>query len=432
MFHERVLGVESRNLDTFFAGKEGVLEILKSCKKEYAVIEGVMGLYDGINVSGIEGSGYETAKITGTPIVLVMDASAVGRTVISLIKGMLLDDTEHLIKGIILNRISKSYYEKLEPVLKDSILQMRADVRLLGFLPKDPGISIESRHLGLVLPGEIKDIREKISQAALLLEKNTDMATLRAIMDDSVTEGFSESRKKQIDPPRYMKKTNLTLAVARDDAFCFYYRDNLELIEKKGVSVRFFSPLCDTGIDENVNGILLGGGYPELYLKQLSENKSMLESVRKALDNGIPSLAECGGFMYLHKRVTDKSGKRFEIAGVCDGDCNYSGHLVRFGYMEIIKVNNSDTEGMKKEQKTRYKADGFIECMTGLRGHEFHYYESTCSKLALTAAKPDKSKEWGCMVTGNNGIWGFPHFYYNSKPEFIDYFIQRMKEVSVG
>ncbi len=445
MFHKGVLGIESRNLDTFFAGVEGIRHILSDCQKNYAVIEGVMGLYDGMDVASLAGSGYEIAALSDTPIILIVDASGIGRSVISLIRGMLADDTEGLIRGLILNRISKSFYEKLQPVLKAEIKAMREDVTLLGYFPKQSDIAITSRHLGLLLPGEIADIRERIRRAAALLEEGVDLASLVRIMDESTEQGStapSENAEPEVACPKTIgrvttgnepvgKEINkslsvvdaapLTLAVAYDEAFCFYYPDNLKLFEKNGVRIQYFSPLYDKELPREADGILLGGGYPENYLEKLSQNSSMRSSIKKAIEKGIPSLAECGGFMYLHRTITDKEGRAYEMVGTIEGDCRWAGHLVRFGYLQI--------EAPSPGQETK---NPLAQSLIGMRGHEFHYYESTNSGNALVAAKPDHSGQRECIIAESNGIWGFPHFYYPSHPAFAKAFIKEMKEVCHG
>ncbi|MCR5283569.1 MAG: cobyrinate a,c-diamide synthase [Lachnospiraceae bacterium] len=442
MFHKQVLGIESRNLDSFFAGAEGIRETLSGCPKEYAVIEGVMGLYDGTDVKSTAGSAYEIAALTQTPIILIMDASGIGRSVISLIKGVLADDDKGLIRGLILNRISKGFYEKLRPVLEEEIGVLRADVTLLGYMPKQADIALPARHLGLLLPTEIADIRERIRSAAACLKEGADLDALLRIMEeapllgrDQKTEDRSREGKDRAgvgagtgegigedvgeDTGEGSGKT-LTLAVARDEAFCFYYPENLELFAKKGVRIRCFSPLRDEALPKEADGILLGGGYPELYLKELCQNKSMRRSIREAIEQGIPSLAECGGFMYLHSTITDKEGKAYEMVGAVDGDCSFAGHLVRFGYLQIESVGS----GQEKNP--------LLESMIGMRGHEFHYYESTDSGNALVAAKPDHSGQRPCIIAAKNGVWGYPHFYYPSDPAFAACFIKRMKEVFDG
>ncbi len=431
MFHKKVLGVESRNLDTFFAGKEGIRDSLSKCGDGYTVIEAVMGLYDGLSPESGEGSGYDIATALKSPVILVFDAHGAGRTMISLIKGMLFDDTEHLIKGIILNRISEGFYERLRPVLEKELKAIRGDVRLLGFFPKAQDLVIESRHLGLRLPGEIEDLKKKIEAAADILKQRVDIDAVLSIMNSAESFGISSTEPDAREQGSVSENTasgkgpvkDLTLAVAYDEAFCFYYRDNLELFEKLGVSIKFFSPIRDKALPEGCDGLLLGGGYPENYLKELSMNTSMLTSVSKTIDRGIPSLAECGGFMYLHRTVRDKEGRPFDLVGAVDGECSYLGRLVRFGYLEIAAVNH------KSDAEIR---DRLAQSLVGMRGHEFHYYESTANGSAVKAAKPDGSRSFDSMVIERNGVWGFPHFYYGSAPDFVREFVSRMREVKYG
>ena len=429
MFHKKVLGIDSRNLDIFFAGKSGIREIFSRCGGSFSVVEAVMGLYDGISPEGDEGSGYEIASALKSPVILVFDAQGAGRTLISLIKGVLIDDTGHLIKGVILNRITEGFYERLRPVLEKELAAIRGDVRLLGFFPKTPDIVIESRHLGLMLPGEVENLKKKIEKAADILEEKVDIKAIVAIMDSAVDFEVEDSRPEgqgiisEGSKSETASMEKLSLAVAYDEAFCFYYRDNLELFENLGVSIKFFSPIRDKALPEDCDGLLLGGGYPENYLKELSMNRSMLASVRETIGRGIPSLAECGGFMYLHRTVTDKEGKPFDLVGVVDGSCSYIGKLVRFGYLKIASVNDNDDA---------LTNDRLIKRLVGMRGHEFHYYDSTANGSAVRVVKPSGSRKWDGMVIQGNGIWGFPHFYYGSAPEFVREFVKRMREVKYG
>ncbi len=433
LFHQKVIGVESRNLDTYFAGKEGIQKIMSSYGGRYAVIEGVMGIYDGANPEGIEGSCYEVAKALCAPVILVADASATSRTVISVIKGILLDDTDRLIKGIILNKMSQSLYERLGPVLEKELSELRGDVKLLGYFPKKKEVTIGSRHLGLMLPGEVDDIKQRISESAKVLEDCISVEKIVAIME-AVPKGSNNCRgtgedcvmktaisnEKQTFYPGTTRCEGLSLSVAMDEAFCFYYRDNLDIFREKGVEVNFFSPLHDGKLPEKCDAILLGGGYPENHLSELAENKAMLISIKNAIEKGIPSLAECGGFMYLHKSIADMEKRPYEMVGAVDGECHFTDHLVRFGYMQIERETHC------------LPGDELIHSLVGMKGHEFHYCDSTMNGNTCLAVKPGKDIKWECMVTGKNAIWGFPHFYYRSAPLFIDAFIERMRKVKYG
>ncbi len=305
LFHQKVIGIESRNLDAYFAGKEGIQKIMSSYGGRYAVIEGVMGIYDGATPEGIEGSCYEIAAALCTPIILVVDASATSRTVISVIKGILLDDTDRLIKGIILNKMSPSLFERLGPVLEKELSLLRGDVKVLGYFPKKREVTIGSRHLGLMLPGEVDDVKQRISESTKVLEDCISVEELVAIMEtapkgSSNCRGTGEdcvmktaiSNEKQTFYPGTTRGEGLSLSVALDEAFCFYYRDNLDIFREKGVEVNFFSPLHDGKLPDKCDAFLLGGGYPENHLRELGENKSMLTSIRDAIGSGIPSLAE--------------------------------------------------------------------------------------------------------------------------------------------
>ena len=416
LFHERVTGTWCSNLDTFFSGTSGVRRLVAQCRNPYAVIEGVMGLYDGADAGSTAGASYEIASATATPIILIVDASGIGRTVLSLIRGMLEDDPEHLIRGLILNRCSAGAYQFLKRILETELPEAGYHVRILGAVPPAENIRLESRYLGLKLPGEVADLRDQIRRAADLLEESVDIGGVLELMEEA---GQNELTTEVEVPERLFTKRPLTLAVARDEAFCFYYKENLGMFEKRGVKIKWFSPLHDRQIPDAADGLLFGGGYPENHLRELSQNTSMLESVKEAVERGIPSLAECGGFMYLHRTVADTAGNCFELAGVIDGECRYSGHLVRFGYMEIEAENMSGNAG-----------DRFTGSLVGMKGHEFHYYESYHSKGAYVAKKPFRNARWNCIVAGNNGIWGFPHFYYGSDPAFVEAFISRMEEMA--
>ncbi len=414
MFHKKAFGIESRNLDIFFMGEERLKASVVKARDSYAVIEGVMGLYDGNDVSSAAGSCYEIASVTSTPIVLVVNAGKVGRTIISMIKGVLADDDRKLIKGIILNNMSSGFYGMLFPELEKALSGSRPDVKLLGFFPKTKGIDFESRHLGLKLPDESEETGKKITIASEVFEENIDIDAMMEIMqsaDDIESPATDGLRDAKASPG-----AGLTLAVAYDDAFCFYYRDNIEMFEERGVKIRYFSPLYDSSVPEDADGLLFGGGYPELYLEKLSQNRSMLSSVKTFIDRGIPSLAECGGFMYLGKSVEDDKGNVFETVGAYDGKCRYSGKLVRFGYMHIEDAPDELLCGNMK----------------GLRGHEFHYYDSDMNGETCTAGKPFRDIIWMCIVNEKNGIWGFPHFYYGSNPAFVDSFVGKMREVKDG
>ncbi|MCR5674116.1 MAG: cobyrinate a,c-diamide synthase [Lachnospiraceae bacterium] len=413
MFHREVLGIDSRNLDSWFSGGRQIRRQLSEADGDCAVLEGVMGIYDGADPGGLRASSYEIACETATPVLLIVDAKGAGRTILSLIRGILEDDTEHLIRGILLNRISTGYYGMLRPVLAEGLERAGFGVSLLGFVPVSAEMELGSRHLGLLLPQEIDGIRGRIERAACLLEEHADLDGILEIMRSAPLIPASPASRRK-DPPA---EDPLTLAVARDSAFCFYYQDNLEQFARRGVRIRFFSPLADSEVPEDADGLLLGGGYPELHLRELSGNTSMLDSVRKSIDGGLPSLAECGGFMFLHERIVNEKGEAYPMAGVVAGECRYTGQLVRFGYMELLASSETDP---------------LSGAFAGMKGHEFHYYDSTCNGDSFLAGKPFREKQWTCMMAGKDHLWGFPHLYYGSREEAVDAFVEEMRNYHDG
>ncbi|MBQ8563305.1 MAG: cobyrinate a,c-diamide synthase, partial [Firmicutes bacterium] len=372
-----------------------------------AVLEGVMGLFDGLGGTEEEGSSYHLAKVTRTPIILVVDAKGMGRSVLPMIAGFLAYDTEKLIKGVILNRMSKAYYDIVKPLIEEEL-----GICVAGYFPENKNLTIESRHLGLQMPGELEGIAERLEEAAETLEKTVSVERIVEIasgaedlepVSDEAVKKASEKNKEADELP--------IIAVAKDEAFCFYYEDNLRLLREYGAGIRYFSPIHDSSLPKGCSAILLGGGYPELYARQLSANKAMHEAIRRAAADEMPIVAECGGFMYLHSEITDKSGTCYQMAGVLPGTCHYTGKLVRFGYIEI------------NEQEEHFLPSG-----GRIRGHEFHYFDSTDNGGGCIATKPAAGRTYPCVISGRTYWLGFPHLYYPSNPAFAKSFVQMAAE----
>ncbi|MBR5932331.1 MAG: cobyrinate a,c-diamide synthase [Lachnospiraceae bacterium] len=400
MFHRTVLKVPSENLDTFFSGEDTKRLFAEAAKDaDIAVMEGVMGLFDGLGGTREEGSAYHLAKMTKTPIILVVDVHGMGLSMVPLIKGFLDYDTEGLIRGVILNRMTASFLETMRPMLEKEL-----SVPVIGFFPSRKDIHLESRHLGLMLPGEIEDLETQLDAAADQFLETAGFDRLLQIADaaEDVEDVLSETYDDA--------NAELTLAVARDEAFCFYYGANMRTFQKKGVKIRYFSPLHDTVLPEDADGILLGGGYPELYVKKLGANESMKASIREAIGKGIPSLAECGGFLYLHEFLEDTDGNSAPMVGLIKGTAGNTGKLVRFGYVELSE-----------------KSPCFLKEGSKIKAHEFHYYDSPDNGDACVAVKPVTGKTWECIHEGNDHFWGFPHLYYPSCEEFADHFVEAMR-----
>lgn len=424
MFHRTVIGVGGGNLDSYFCDEDTLKSIIDKSGYDAAIIEGVMGLYDGALPTSITGSGYDIAYKTKTPIILVVDAKGQGRTVISTIKGMLADDKHKLIKGIILNRMSEGFYNKIRDVIEAELKVIRSDVRIVGFIPRLKETTISSRHLGLYMPDEIPDINSRIDALSDNIRKSCDMDLIYSLMDmaGDISSGeviySSVMLGQQINRP--IKKAHdsrrLKLAVAMDEAFCFYYQENLTLFNELNVDILYFSPIHDDRLPEGIDGLLLGGGYPENYLEVLSDNKSMRDSIKKAIDVGLPVLAECGGFMYLHDFITGKDDREYEMCHAIEGKCYKTDSLKRFGYVEVLDSNIADCDVVASPSS-----------LIGMKGHEFHYYESTNNGKALTLLKTSDRTTFSSYHLSGSLVAGFMHMYYRSKPEFIYDFVEKMR-----
>lgn len=418
MFHEEVLHIPSKNLDTFFTDEEQTkaLFIKDRSEQEFAVIEGVMGLFDGLAGIYEEGSSYHLAKITKTPIILVVDAKGMGRSLLPLIAGFLSYDTEKLIRGVFLNRMSKGFYQMIGPLIEKEL-----GVAVVGYLPDQKEMILKSRHLGLVMPGELEDIHTGLQQLAKKLDETLETDKIMKIAEsaceiettDAVaccnidkTETFDHA--SEFNDITGMTESKPVIGVARDEAFCFYYKDNLDMLEEMGASLVFFSPLHDKEIPKTCDALLLGGGYPELFAEKLQANISMRTSIRNAFQTGMPVVAECGGFMYLHDKLTDQNGNTYEMAGALPGTCAFQGKLVRFGYIQVQE-----------------KESNFLSSGKSIRGHEFHYYDSTDNGCACVAAKPGTKRSYDCVLDRDDLFLGFPHLYYPSNPEFARSFVEK-------
>lgn len=411
MFHERAMGIPSGNLDTFFTDEEQTRRLFTdgAGEDQIAVLEGVMGVYDGLGGVRKEGSSYHLAQVTGTPIILVVDAKGMGRSVIPLLSGFLAYDRDRLIGGVILNRMSEGYYNIIKPLIEQEL-----KLTVLGYVPEQKELGFESRHLGLVMPDELEDIKGKLEKASQQLEKTVSVDGIVKLAGEGMRPngGGSERRGRGREMYPALKKRPV-IGVARDEAFCFYYRENLRMLEEYGAEILYFSPLHDKKVPDKCHGLLIGGGYPELYAGALSENERMRESVRQAVNKGMPAAAECGGFMYLHTELIDRDGVPFAMAGVLPASCFYTGRLVRFGYIEI------------QENKSIFLPEG-----ERIKGHEFHYYDSTDNGDGAKAIKPGTGKTYSCIVENEHCWMGFPHLYYPSNDGFVKAFVEKMNKMS--
>ena len=359
-----------------------------------AVIEGVMGYYDGLSAASDEASSFAVAKALDAPVVLIVDSRGQSLSALASLKGFLDFRSDSRIRGVIFNRMNEHVYEALKPAVE------AMGVIPIGYVPKSDALMIESRHLGLVTPNEISDLTKKLDALAALLNSTLDFDALDKLMQ-SAPEWDAPAAP---DAPAL---SSVTVAIARDEAFCFLYRDNLALLERFGAKLTFFSPLKDTRLPDGAQALILPGGYPELYAKTLSENEPMRASIKRAIESGMPCLAECGGFLYLNRSLSDMDGTAYPMCGVIEADAFRTQKLSRFGYVTLSA--NADT--------------AFFDAGEAIRAHEFHYFESTDSGAAFTAKKPN-GREWRCMHAKGNLLAGFAHLYYESNPRPIERFLR--------
>lgn len=379
-FHSYITKQPSRNLDLYLMGEEGVKASFSRGIGDFGIVEGVMGLYDG---KGID-TKYSTSHIAKTlnlPVVLVLTPKAQSVTLCAEINGMI-DFEDVNIAGVILNNISEGYYNLLKLAI-----EANCKTKVFGYIPHEEKLNLNSRHLGLVQSSEIEDLEEKIQFCSELIEKYVNLEEMIKYFKES--EIYEDNLK--------FKNKGIRTAVAYDKAFSFYYKENLELLQQLG-EVIFFSPLSDKELPRDIDFLYIGGGYPEVFKEELSQNKSMLSSIKEALNNNLKCYAECGGLMYLTEKI-----EGFDMVGFFKGESHMSNTLRNFGYafIEIEKENAIIEKGIK------------INC------HEFHssYVELKEEQIyKLNKEMYDNSiKNWKCGYIKKNtlGAYGHVHFFEN-------------------
>ena len=404
MFHETVLGTPSKNLDTFFAGQELTRQLFleDAAQADLSIVEGVMGLYDGLGGCTTQASTWDVARTLEAPVILVVDGAKSSVSVLALIRGFADFMEDRRVRGVIFNRVSPMSY----PVLK-AMTEEQLGIAVCGYLPKMEEIHMESRHLGLVMPGEIRDMKEQMERLGQTCLETLDLDLLEKIGAEAPQ---MEAAEAWI--PGRVSAGQPVIAVARDPAFTFYYKDNLRLLEKLGAVLIPFSPMKDSRIPEEADALLLGGGYPELHGGELEDNVSMRRSIQDRLGEGMPCIAECGGFLYLLEELEDRKGKPYQMAGVLEGRSHYTGKLSRFGYITLTPEGGGDL--LKPEES--------------IRGHEFHYMDTNGNGEDLLARKPITDRAWTCGHTSDIFYAGFPHLYFYSCVEAAGRFVRKAEE----
>ena len=388
MFHRAVLGVESRNLDLFFSAPETVRALYAKGAAGHgaAVCEGAMGFYDGLGGVSDRASAWHLADTLDLPVLLVVEPKGQSLTLAAELNGLKNFRTPSHIAGILLNNCTARMHALLAPMLEEE-----TGLPVLGFLPKLPEAVIGSRHLGLYTAAEVENLQQKLALLADAAEEHIDWPRLLALCEK--------------EPPALPEKApqpsaRVSIAVAQDEAFCFTYAETLEAFRDAGAEVVFFSPLRDTALPENIGGLYLPGGYPELHARELSENTSLLREIKRKIESGLPTAAECGGFLYLGQSLTDAEGQSWPMVGVLPGEAKDAGRLVRFGYAAL----SADLDSMLFRAGESFPI------------HEFHHWDSTANGTALAAKKPVGGAAWRCGFIDEHFYAGFPHLYWAGTP----------------
>lgn len=399
LFHKQVLELEGMNLDSYFEAPEELRDKYSRLSKGHLpVVEGVMGYFDGLGGSTTRASSWEVAHILDLPAVLVVDARGASVSLAALIKGFLEFERSmgSQIKAVIFNRMSPMLYPRIR-----ELVERETGIRAAGFVPELDFLKVGSRHLGLVLPEEIAGLREQMNRLGKCLEETIDWEFLAELGAEKEERDALEEENTEASCTAAF---SFRLGIAMDEAFCFYYQDNLRLLERLGGELVYFSPIHDRSLPEQLDGLILGGGYPELYCEALSLNESMREAVKKAAEGGLPVLGECGGYLYLLEELEAEDGRIWPMTGVLKGKGYKKGKNSRFGYI-----------GVEAEKDSLYLKPG-----EQIRGHEFHYWD--CEVLeeewVMRAKKPVGNRSWPCMRIKNQVMAGFPHLFYPSCPAF--------------
>lgn len=407
-FHSFVTRNKSRNLDSWMLDEETIKELFakNSSGRGISVIEGVMGLFDGFGIEKDMGSTAHVAKILKAPVILVIDGRGMSSSAAAQVLGYKMYDPELDLKGVIVNNISgEKHYELIK-----TVVERDTGIKCFGYLKKNSNIKLESRHLGLVPSVEIEGLERRLNELAEMVESTIDIDGILQLADEAEI-----LDTKPAEDIKHEKVVNI--GVALDKAFNFYYQDNLDLLESLGANLVYFSPLYDKKLPENLHGLYIGGGFPEIFPKELEENKEIRGEIRKKSLDGISIYAECGGLMYLTKSISDFQGNKFEMVGVFDREASMTKRLQRFGYV-YVNINKPCAISQGDEV---------------VKAHEFH--RSTLNEVSVEdyAYKVDKirgnrlQKSWECGLIKRNTLGAYAHIHFHSNKALAENFINNCR-----
>ena len=400
--HEAVTGVTSHNLDGWMLDGDTVRDIFarRMQGRDVGIAEGAMGLFDGISGNGDQGSAAQLAKILNIPVVLVVDAKGMGRSAAAMVKGYVSFDPDVAFAGVIFNRVGSARHEEL---LRQAMQGSLPEIPVLACLRKNDDLAMQSRHLGLVMAHEM----DSPKRTTILADWVCAGMDVEGLVDTLPTSPLPLPAPAATKTP-----PGVRIGVARDKAFCFYYQENLRALKKAGAELVFFSPLNDSGLPDNLDGLYLGGGYPELFAHHLADNIPMLDAIRTFALADNPVYAECGGFMYLMQSLQDKEGTSHRMTGVFDCSCAMQNRFAALGYREV-RTTVSSILGVA----------GSV-----YRGHEFHY-----SRLEGEAPQADNIYEVrdrngdypkGMGLTKHRVLGSYIHLHFGSNPNLAPSFVR--------
>jgi len=399
--HRRITGVHSHNLDSWMMDRAVNRELFHRhlYDRDAAVVEGVMGLFDGFSGKSDSGSTALISKWLNLPIVLVIDARSMARSAAAVALGFSRFDPELQVRGVLFNRVgSRTHQEMLA-----GAMEQLPDLAVYGFLPREKSLEIPSRHLGLVTDEEYTLDSNRITALAAWIEENVRLDDLLAATSNQ------EAVSPQLTPSG---PADTRIAIAMDEAFCFYYRENLRLLEDAGAELIPFSPIRSRRLPENIKGIILGGGYPETHCRQLSENGELLSAIREFGMAGRPVYAECGGFMYLMESLSGMDGTKYPMVGLFPMSSSMEERLHALGYREVVvrKISPLGSPG------------------TRIKGHEFHY--SRIDRVADGVERIYSMKDRTMAIAHEEGylfrnvLGSYVHLHWGSNPDVAPHFVE--------
>jgi cobyrinic acid a,c-diamide synthase len=399
-----ISGRAARNLDTWMLDAQSNRDIFArgAAEADMVIVEGMMGLFDGVSGGGERGSAAEIAKLLSLPVILVLDASKSARSLAAVVHGFESFDPQLRFAGLVLNRVAGESHFRL---LQEAICST-SSTPLLGWLPREETVAIPERHLGLHTADEESSPCEKTRSFAAFAVKHLDLD--RLLQAEDATSGLAHAVTRS--------DARISLGIARDPAFCFYYQDNLDLLEAAGARIVSFSPLTDSALPPGLDALYLGGGYPELYAEQLSGNRSFLASLRSFAQSGRPIYAECGGMMYLAEELRSREGLAFPMASLLPLRIEMTDKLVRFGYVEV-----------------EFAQDCFLARKgTVARTHSFHYSRAipTCEVAAPFRARyslSGLSDSEGCLL--GNVLGSYFHLHFAGNHSIAEAFVQSSEAI---